>query len=163
LKLAALPLDGLNTCFPDSNAVLEADFGLAHGAMPGITLAKDYQQLALLLARDRKLVVVTRDTHVQVLLGVCDTAVAARISELDLLGNARGLEESTELNELRAAEFTIMGIQDIKELEFEDIAIVDFLGQSPSERITCAWSKLFDILDTKDGMASKKAFRSARL
>jgi hypothetical protein len=48
-----------------------------------------------------------------------------------------------------------MGVKDVKGLEFEDVALVDFFGQAP-EAVVGAWIKLFDI-DEVDGVASKKA------
>jgi len=131
-------------------------FSSLQGALPGITLAKDYKQLALLLARDRKLVVITRDDHVSFLLNMCDRNVSERIAELESAAASLDLEQRQELTELRAAEFTIMGVKEVKGLEFEDVALVDFLGQAPETAAT-AWARFFDI-----GFGANKQARQER-
>jgi hypothetical protein len=115
LKIASLPLDALQICFSATNTTLPEDKGLGQGPTPGIVITKNDLEQALLLARDRKMVVITRDEDVESLKTILEKKVSERIKTLlqlkaEALNQDLNKELEKELSELRQASLTIIGI-----------------------------------------------------
>ena len=130
LDCAALVLDYLFTVFPGAARVINRDTGLYRGPRPVYMLSNGLEDIASALRMNERLVVLCHDESVEVLV--------------------------KEFRSVYGVKNTIIGIRASKGLEFSDVLILNFFGDTSVADQT-AWKRLLALGLTSQGSASKNS------